>query len=150
MRSDLFWQYVLCSDMIPIFATMLSVWRKHCKHTRFSNYFWILLVCVKVGAWKPPKRMVCVEVVTSRFCQFSLFRRDLNRKKGFRAAIWNWTCDSHQLCALDFQRSQLKNATVKIPSTCVKIGVNDVIYRQNKGKWRHLPSNYRQNGLHFS
>ena len=48
-----------------------------------------------------------------------------------------------------FQRSQLKNVTVKIPSTCVKIGINDVIYHQNSGKWRHLRSNYRQSGRQF-
>ena len=147
MRSDLFWQYVLCSDMIPIFATMLSVWRKHCKHARFSNYFWYVS---KWGRENHQNAWYASKWSQAGFVYFPFFAETWTGKKGFRAAIWNWTCDSHQLCALDFQRSQLKNATVKIPSTCVKIGVNDVIYRQNKGKWRHLPSNYRQNGLHFS
>jgi hypothetical protein len=46
------------------------------------------------------------------------------------------------MCALDFQRSQLKNVTVNDRQ-------NTVNMRQNKGKWRHLPSKYRQNGLQF-
>jgi hypothetical protein len=61
------------------------------------------------------------------FALFSLFLRNLNRKKGFRAAIWNSTRDPHQMCALDFQRSQLKNVTVNDRQ-------NTVNMRQNKGK----------------
>ena len=71
---------------------------------------------------------------------FPFFSETWTGKKGFRAEIWNWTCDSHQLCALEFQRSQLKNVTVKDRQ-------NTVNMRQNGGRWRHLPSKYRQNGL---
>ena len=103
----------------------------------------LIWVCVKAGAGTPPKqhgmsRSGHKQVLPT----FPFFSETWTGKKGFRAEIWNWTCDSHQLCALEFQRSQLKNVTVNDRQ-------NTVNMRQNGGKWRHLPSKYRQNGLFF-
>ena len=102
----------------------------------------LIWVCVKAGAGTPPKqhrmsRSGHKQVLPT----FPFFSETWTGKKGFRAEIWNWTCDSHQLCALEFQRSQLKNVTVNDRQNTVNM--------QNGGKWRHLPSKYRQNGLFF-
>ena len=78
------------------------------------------------------------------FAHFSLFPRNLNRKKRFQGRnlelnMWfSWTVRAR----IPEVAAEKPSMTVKIPSTC-KMGVNDVIYRQNTVK-------ICQNGVFFA